>query len=127
MIVTGKAQRSEDISGQGITAEIIAIISEFRVLGHDGLGQCHAGFVVKDVFKAVEIGETALFSPERSLPLGQKIVAVDGRAFVDGQCGFIGIEGGADAEDLLRLGIGETDCRSAIRSAKFPPSEKPMR
>ena len=59
---------------------------------------------MQDGVKAIQIGEAALFFPEGSFPFGQEIAAVNREAGVDGQRGLIGIQGGADAEDLLQVG-----------------------
>ena len=114
-------ERGKGVSRKRITTEIFAIISEFRIPGHDGLGQRHAGFVMEDLFKAVELRETALFSPERPLPLGHKIDAVNGEPFVDGQRGLIGIERGADGEGpsevwYRRVGLAKCNPKYKISS-----------
>ena len=97
-------QLRQDISGQGIPAEVIHVMSPLRVIRHDRFGQSHAGVVMKDVVKVIEVGEATLFFSERSFPLGEKIMAIDGRTGVNGQSGSIGIQGRADTEDFLQIG-----------------------
>ena len=67
-------------------------------------GEPHAGVVMKDVVKVIEVGEATLFFSERSFPFGEKIMAIDGRTGVNSQSRFIGIQGRADAEDFLQIG-----------------------
>ena len=54
-------QLRQDISGQGIPAEVIHVMSPLRVIRHDRFGQSHAGVVMKDVVKVIEVGEATLF------------------------------------------------------------------
>lgn len=97
-------QLRQDIAGQGIAAEVIHVVSPLRVIRHNGFGQSHAGVVMKDVVKVIEVGEAMLLLPERSFPLGEKIMAIDGKAGVNGQSGSIGIQSRTDAEDFLQIG-----------------------
>ena len=76
---------------------------------------------MKDLVKVVEVGKATLFFPERSFPLGKKIMAVGGEAGIDGQSGFIGIQGRADTEDLSQIGNGgeglpESDAEGEVSS-----------
>ena len=94
----------EKTSRQGVEPEIVAVMTELRVIGHDGLGQPHAGFVMKDLVKVIEVGKTELLCPEREFPLGHKIMTIDRESGIDSKGRFIGIESGTDTEYLPKIG-----------------------
>ena len=113
-----RGKGGKGISGKSITVEIIAIVCKFRIPGHDGLGQRHAGLAMEDIFKTVELGKTALLFAQRPLPFGEKIDAINGKTFIDGQCGSIGIQSGAYSEDPSDV----ADCRGGL--VKCNPERK---
>lgn len=74
---SGDGQTVKGLIGERIMAEVLTVVTEVGIIGHNGLGKFHARPDLHHGFKIVKAWEKLLFLEEGSLPFLQKVPAIN--------------------------------------------------
>ena len=104
----GNGKTAEEILSQRVLIEVFFVSLEIRKVRHDSFGKSHACPHLQDAAKIIFVGEKQLLLPQRTFPFVEEVIPVDGATLIDGQRGFVGIEGGTHGDDLSQIwNLGE--------------------